>query len=173
MSRQATHLLEEFEALPEEDKRVFTAEILRRAAPFESGELDDSETPVAAPAAIAPFRLHSSPANWTIVRPLTPPTNSLFCLTPKRMNPVRGEVWLFDLGMAGKVRPVLIVSVAYGDFDRALVTILPNTTSLRGSQYEVVVEVSFLKPGAFMVQNVATYPNVSHSKAGSAQEAPV
>ena len=76
------------------------------------------------------------------------------------MTPVRGEVWLFDLGMAEKVRPALVVSVAYGDADRALVTIVPHTTSLRGSQYAVRVEVGFLKPGAFLVQNVATYPNV-------------
>ena len=76
------------------------------------------------------------------------------------MTPARGEVWLFDLGMEGKVRPALIVSVAYGDLDRALVTIVPHTTSLRGSQYETAVDVPFLKRGAFLVQNVATYPNV-------------
>ena len=76
------------------------------------------------------------------------------------MTPARGEVWLFDLGMAGKVRPALVVSVAYGDLDRALVTIVPHTTSQRGSQYEIAVGVVFLKPGAFLVQNVATYPNV-------------
>ncbi len=76
------------------------------------------------------------------------------------MTPQRGEVWLFDLDMAGKVRPALIVSVAYGDPDRALVTILPHTTSLRGSQYEIPVNVPFLKSGAFVVQSVATYPNI-------------
>ena|ERR1700683_2506015 len=76
------------------------------------------------------------------------------------MIPVRGEVWLFDLGMTEKVRPALVISVAYGDTDRALVTIIPHTTSLRGSQYEVAAAVGFLKPGAFLVQNVATYPNV-------------
>jgi mRNA interferase MazF len=76
------------------------------------------------------------------------------------MTPVRGEVWLFDLGMVEKVRPALVVSVAYGDADRALVTIVPHTTSLRGSQYEVPVQVAFLRPGAFLVQSVATYPNV-------------
>jgi len=76
------------------------------------------------------------------------------------MTPSRAEVWLFDLGMAEKVRPALVVSVAYGDVDRALITIIPHTTSLRGSQYEIPVNVSFLKPGAFLVQNVATYPNV-------------
>src|SRR5438128_7739265 len=76
------------------------------------------------------------------------------------MTPARREVWLFDLGMAEKVRPALVVSVAYADLDRALVTIVPHTTSLRGSQYEIAVNVPFLKPGAFLVQNVATYPNV-------------
>lgn len=76
------------------------------------------------------------------------------------MKPNRGEVWLFDLGMEGKVRPALIVSVDYGDSDRALITILPHTTSLRGSQYEIPVIVPFLKPGAFLVQNIATYPTV-------------
>ena len=76
------------------------------------------------------------------------------------MPPRRGEVWLFDLGMAGKVRPALVVSVPYGDQDRALITIVPHTTSLRGSEYEIRVDVAFLKPGAFLAQNVATYPNV-------------
>ncbi len=37
-------LLEAFEALPEEEKRVFTVEFLRRAVPFDSGPLDDEET---------------------------------------------------------------------------------------------------------------------------------
>lgn len=76
------------------------------------------------------------------------------------MTPVRGEVWLLDLGMAEKVRPALILSVAFGDDDRALITVVPHTTSLRGSQYEIPVRVPFLKPGAFLVQNIATYPNV-------------
>ena len=62
--------------------------------------------------------------------------------------------------MVEKVRPALVVSVAYGDADRALITIVPHTTSLRGSQYEVPIEVTFLKAGAFLVQNVATYPKV-------------
>jgi mRNA interferase MazF len=51
------------------------------------------------------------------------------------MQPARGEVWLFDLGMAAKTRPVLVVSVAYGDADRAIVTVVPHTTELRGSPF--------------------------------------
>jgi len=76
------------------------------------------------------------------------------------MTPVRGEVWLFDLGMHGKVRPALVISVAYTDLDRALVTIVPHTTSFRGSQYEIAVNVNFLNAGALLVQNVATDPSV-------------
>jgi len=48
MSRQTAQLLEAFEALPEEEKRTFTAEFLRRAIPFDSGALDDEETAHAA-----------------------------------------------------------------------------------------------------------------------------
>jgi mRNA interferase MazF len=61
--------------------------------------------------------------------------------------------------MAEKVRPAVVISVAFGDLDRALVTIVPHTTSLRGSQFEVPVSVSFLKEGAFVVQGIL--PNLS------------
>ena len=74
------------------------------------------------------------------------------------MRPARGEVWLFDLGMAAKTRPVVVVSVPFGDVDRAIVTVVPHTTGMRGSRYEVDVEAPFLKPGVFLVQGVSTYP---------------
>jgi mRNA interferase MazF len=53
-----------------------------------------------------------------------------------------------------------VISVAFADADRALVTIVPHTTSLRGSQFEIPVSVPFLKAGAFVVQSVSTYPHV-------------
>ena len=74
------------------------------------------------------------------------------------MVPRRGEVWLFDLGMTAKTRPVLVVSTAYGDLDRAIVTVIPHTTELRGSEYEIRVPATFLRPGAFLVQGISTYP---------------
>jgi mRNA interferase MazF len=74
--------------------------------------------------------------------------------------PQRGEVWLIDFGQAGKTRPALIVSVAFGDQDRALITVVPHTTSLRGSPFEIATRALFLKPGAFLVQGVATFPTV-------------
>lgn len=48
MSRQTAELLKAFEALPPDEKRVFTVEFLRRAVPFDSGSLDDEETAYAA-----------------------------------------------------------------------------------------------------------------------------
>lgn len=48
MSRQTIQLLEAFDELPEEEKRIFAAELLRRSLPFDSGPLDDTETARAA-----------------------------------------------------------------------------------------------------------------------------
>ncbi len=72
----------------------------------------------------------------------------------------RGEVWLVDLGMAAKIRPCVVLSIAPADQDRALCTLVPHTTSSRGSQFEVAVPVRFLKTGAFDVQNLVTVPQV-------------
>jgi mRNA interferase MazF len=74
------------------------------------------------------------------------------------MAPQRGEVWLFDCGMVEKVRPVLILSVPFGDQDRALVTVVFHTTALRGSSFEIAVHLPFLRAGAFLAQSLATYP---------------
>jgi mRNA interferase MazF len=76
------------------------------------------------------------------------------------MRPKRGEVWMFDCGMVEKVRPVLILSVAFGEKDRAVLTVVFHSTALRGSQFEVPVDVPFLEAGAFVCQSVATYPTV-------------
>ena len=72
--------------------------------------------------------------------------------------PNRGEIWLVGLGMAAKVRPCLILSIAYQDEDRALITVLPHTTSVRDSRFEIKVKVPFLRPGAFDAQNLITIP---------------
>jgi mRNA interferase MazF len=72
----------------------------------------------------------------------------------------RGEVWLFDCGMVEKVRPVLIFSVPFADTDRAVVSVVFHSTALRVSQFEVQVQVPFLKDGAFIAQSIATYPTV-------------
>ena len=73
--------------------------------------------------------------------------------------PQRGEVWLVDLGMAAKVRPALVISVAADDQDRALVTLVAHTTSPRNSRFEVRVAVPFLRAGVFDAQNLVTIPH--------------
>jgi mRNA interferase MazF len=73
--------------------------------------------------------------------------------------PKRGEVWLVDLGMVAKVRPALVLSVPAAETDRALVTLVPHTTALRGSKFEAGVHVSFLKAGVFDAQNLITIPH--------------
>jgi mRNA interferase MazF len=73
-------------------------------------------------------------------------------------SPQRGEVWLVDLGLVAKVRPCLVISVPASESERALVTLVPHTTSLRGSRYEVHVPVFFLRPGAFDAQGLVTIP---------------
>jgi mRNA interferase MazF len=68
----------------------------------------------------------------------------------------RGEVWLVDLGMIQKVRPALILNRPFKDSDRAITSVIPHTTALRGSKFEIPVRVPFLQPGAFLVQNPIT-----------------
>jgi len=53
------------------------------------------------------------------------------------MSPQPGEVWLADLGLAAKTRPVVIVSRQDPDPPRALVLYVPLTTQRRPSRYEV------------------------------------
>ena len=75
--------------------------------------------------------------------------------------PERSEVWLVDLGMVAKVRPCLVLSIRADDEnDRVLTTVIPHTTSTRGSRFEVSSKVRFLKPGAFDSQNIVTIPAV-------------
>jgi len=74
--------------------------------------------------------------------------------------PLRGEVYMVDLGLAAKVRPCLVLSLPLEESDRSLVTVIPHTTALRQSRFEVAVSVKFLRPGAFDVQGIVTVPTV-------------
>ena len=53
------------------------------------------------------------------------------------MNPQPGEIWLADLGLAAKTRPVVIVSRQDPNPPRSLVLYVPLTTQRRNSPYEV------------------------------------
>lgn len=71
-----------------------------------------------------------------------------------------GEVWQVDLGMAGKIRPCLLLTDAPADDELALVTIIPNTTALRGNRWEVSISKPCLKQGAFHLQQIQSVPMV-------------
>jgi mRNA interferase MazF len=71
-------------------------------------------------------------------------------------HPDRGEVWLTDLGIAAKVRPCLVLSVPPDPQDRVLVTLVPHTTSVQGTRFEVEVPKPFLQAGAFDAQGLVT-----------------
>lgn len=77
-----------------------------------------------------------------------------------RLTANRGEIWLIDLGMIQKVRPALILSAAYKDQERALVSFVIRTTSVRGTEYEVAHMAPRFLPGAFDAQSISTVPDV-------------
>jgi mRNA interferase MazF len=71
-----------------------------------------------------------------------------------------GEVWLVDFGMAAKVRPALLLTGNPADDELDLVTVLLHTTALRGNRWELNFPKSFLKPGAFHLQQVQAISTV-------------
>ncbi|HEY9695260.1 MAG TPA: type II toxin-antitoxin system PemK/MazF family toxin [Oculatellaceae cyanobacterium] len=78
------------------------------------------------------------------------------------MNLKPGEVWLVDLGLAAKMRPVVIVSRYDPTPPRALVIYVPVTTQNRGSAYEVALpKVPFLHQDSVAnVQGLGSIPAV-------------
>jgi mRNA interferase MazF len=73
-----------------------------------------------------------------------------------------GEVWLADLGLAAKTRPVIILSRDDADAPRALVTYVPLTTQNRRSRYEIDVgNLRFLREASVAnVQGIGSIPSV-------------
>ena len=61
--------------------------------------------------------------------------------------------------MVEKVRPALVLSGGCVEEDRDLITVVPHTTTLRASRFEIAVPLPFLRPGAFLAQNPATVPS--------------
>lgn len=78
------------------------------------------------------------------------------------MNLRPGEVWLADLGLAAKTRPVVIVSREDPDAPRALAIYVPLTTQNRKSPYEVAIpKLAFLNEiSVANVQGIASIPTV-------------
>lgn len=73
-----------------------------------------------------------------------------------------GEVWLADLGLAAKTRPVVILSRDDPNAPRALITYVPLTTQNRGSLYEVDLgKLRFLRESSVAnVQGIGSIPSV-------------
>ncbi|MBC6419959.1 MAG: type II toxin-antitoxin system PemK/MazF family toxin [Prochloron sp. SP5CPC1] len=76
------------------------------------------------------------------------------------MNPKPGEVWLADLGLAAKTRPVVVVSRYDPNPPRALIIYVPLTSQNRKSRYEVELpKLKFLNRDSFAnVQGLGSIP---------------
>ena len=74
------------------------------------------------------------------------------------MSPRPGEVWLADLGISAKTRPVVVVSRYDEDPPRVLVLYVPLTSEDRGSEYEVEMpKLPFLRiEGVANVQGIGS-----------------
>lgn len=72
-----------------------------------------------------------------------------------------GEIWLADLGLAAKPRPVLVVSRSDPDPPRVLYVYVPLTTQHRGSAYEVDLgKLPFMNaPSVANVQGIGSLPD--------------
>jgi mRNA interferase MazF len=78
------------------------------------------------------------------------------------MTPHPGEVWLADLGLAAKTRPVVIVSRLDTQPPRDLILYVPLKTQNRQSAYEVVLpKLPFLRVESIAnVQGLSSLPRV-------------
>jgi mRNA-degrading endonuclease toxin of MazEF toxin-antitoxin module len=64
------------------------------------------------------------------------------------INPKPGEVYWVDLGLKGKLRPLLVVSREDAEAERAICVCVPLTTQIRGGDYEVPLPRVRWLPGA-------------------------
>jgi mRNA interferase MazF len=78
------------------------------------------------------------------------------------MNVQPGEIWLADLGLAAKTRPVIIVSRQDPHPPRSLVLYVPLTTQRRNNPYEVPLpRLPFLdRESVANVQGLGSLPTV-------------
>lgn len=65
-----------------------------------------------------------------------------------------GEIWRVDMGIAAKVRPALVVGPYPTEDELALIVIIPHTTAVRGTRWEISIPKPFLKTGAFHLQQI-------------------
>ena len=68
-----------------------------------------------------------------------------------------GEIYMADMGTAGKVRPVVVVSRQDEDAVRNVVVVVPLTTTIKGGDYEVAIQ----KPRLLHWQCVANVQGIA------------
>ncbi len=77
------------------------------------------------------------------------------------MSPKPGEIWLADLGLTAKTRPVLIISRHDLNPPRKLAIYITLTTQNRHSAYEVPVSLHFLNQDSVLnVQGIGSIPTM-------------
>ena len=76
-----------------------------------------------------------------------------------RTNPKVGDVWIANLGMVAKTRPVLVLAGTSAANARKLVVVVPLTSQIRGMRGEVPLgHVKWLpKESAVNVQGIASF----------------
>ena len=77
-------------------------------------------------------------------------------------NPKPGEIWLADLGLTAKTRPVIIGARFDSNPPRMLITYVPLTTQYRRSRYEIEIpDLDFLNKKTYAnVQGISSLPIV-------------
>ncbi len=82
------------------------------------------------------------------------------------MNPRHGEVWLVDMGMAGKTRPGVVLIADNLNAPRSLIIHIPITSQNRGSELEVPLgHLDFLdRESVANVQAIGSLPSVRFEK---------
>ena len=83
------------------------------------------------------------------------------------MRPERQEIWIADLGIAAKERPVVIIVSNHDEqAPRDLVIYVPCTTQYRSSKYEVALppDVGLKSESWANVQGIASIPSVRFVK---------
>jgi len=91
------------------------------------------------------------------------------------VDPKQGEVYFVDLGMAGKARNVLVVSVRDTEAPLAVVSGLSLTTKYHESRYEVVLpKLPWLREQSYVnAQSLSGYKFVELGRLVGKFEAPV
>jgi mRNA interferase MazF len=82
------------------------------------------------------------------------------------MSPLHGEVWLVDMGIAGKIRPAVVLIANGLKAPRTLLIYIPITRQNRGSELEVPLgHLPFLDSDSIAnVQAIGSLPSIRFEK---------